>query len=159
MFQAMANLGHAHVSSLWAYQGSKPFHQQSRLYSSLGDTVHCVDLHSEEVIWKHNLFGRDEDAELLDSVVTPPVLVNNKVFACTVDGAVVVRSTPSPAGKCGEPRLANRSSSSRRWWLAVSTFPRPPALWFAWKRATRPTTDGACGAPPPPQRPGLLLRR
>src|SRR5262249_35138207 len=51
MAQAMRNLGRGHVSSIWAYQGSKPFLSRGRMYSALGDTVHCVDPHSGDSHW------------------------------------------------------------------------------------------------------------
>jgi outer membrane protein assembly factor BamB len=88
MAQAMNNLGHAHVSSIWAYQGSKPFLAGGRLYSALAETLHCLDPESETVFWKKDLYARKEGEELLDSVLTPPVLVNRKVFAGTILGDV-----------------------------------------------------------------------
>src|SRR5262249_20922307 len=36
MYQAMGNLGQAHVHGVWSYQGSKPFLCGGRLYSALG---------------------------------------------------------------------------------------------------------------------------
>lgn len=88
MHQAMQNLGHGHVASVWAYQGSKPFLAGGRLYSSMGDTICCVDTTSDAMVWKRNLHDIDEDDELLDSVVTPPALVNDKAFVCTQAGEV-----------------------------------------------------------------------
>jgi outer membrane protein assembly factor BamB len=95
MAQAIKNLGHSHVSGIWAYQGSKPFLSRGRLYSALGDTVHCVDPQSEEVLWKKNLHQTREQNELLDSVVTPPALVNGKVFVGTILGDVCCLSADS----------------------------------------------------------------
>src|SRR5262249_42079600 len=43
MAQAMFNLGKGHVSAVWAHQGSRPCVWRGRLYSALGDALHCVD--------------------------------------------------------------------------------------------------------------------
>jgi outer membrane protein assembly factor BamB len=86
MHQAMKNLGHGSVSAVWAYQGSKPFVWDRRLYSSMGDTVHCVEPDSKEVRWKKPLY--DSPEELLDSVLTPPALVNGKAFVGSIHGDV-----------------------------------------------------------------------
>ena len=95
MHQAMHNLGHGHVSSMWAYQGSKPFLTGTRLFSSLGDTVCCLEVPSGEVLWKHNLHDVKEVGELLDSVITPPALVNGKAFVCTTAGEVLALDAQS----------------------------------------------------------------
>ena len=67
--QAMRNLGTGQVSAVWAYQGSKPFLSRARMYSGLGDTVHCVNPESKEVLWKKKL--REGAEELLDGFLTP----------------------------------------------------------------------------------------
>src|SRR5262249_45711051 len=67
--QAMQNLGQGHVHGVWAYQGSKPFVSRGRLYSALGDTLHCVDPHTEEVFWKKTPRECSDTPELLDSVL------------------------------------------------------------------------------------------
>jgi outer membrane protein assembly factor BamB len=85
--QAMQNLGYGSVSGVWAYQGSKPFFWKGRLYSSLGDTVTCVATDSDEVVWQKKLC-KDDSEELVDSVVTPPAIVNDKVFVGTANGEV-----------------------------------------------------------------------
>jgi outer membrane protein assembly factor BamB len=90
--QAMENLGTAHVFGVWSYQGSKPFVADGRLYSGLGDTVHCADPVSKEVFWKKRLREGDEKAELLDNVLTPPAVVNGKLFLGTTDGRVLCLS-------------------------------------------------------------------
>jgi outer membrane protein assembly factor BamB len=93
IYQAMSNLGTGQVSGVWSFQGSKPFVSSGRLYSGLGDTVHCADPESSEVFWKKKL--RDGDAELLDSMLTPPALVNGKLFLGTLDGRVLCLSEAS----------------------------------------------------------------
>jgi outer membrane protein assembly factor BamB len=93
MHQARVHLGRSHVSAIWAFQGSKPFVSRGRLYSGLGDTVHCVEPDSREVFWKRPV--RDQAAaqpELLDHLLTPPALVNGKLFTGTLDGRVLCLS-------------------------------------------------------------------
>jgi outer membrane protein assembly factor BamB len=90
--QAMGNLGTAHVFGVWSYQGSKPFLADGRLFSAQGDTVHCTDPESKEVFWKRKLLEGKEGTELLDSFLTPPAVVNGKLFLGTSDGRVLCLS-------------------------------------------------------------------
>src|SRR5262249_56266789 len=63
------------------------------LYSGQGDTVHCVEPESREVHWKKAIReGATANEELLDSMLTPPVLVNGKLFTGTLDGRVLCMS-------------------------------------------------------------------
>jgi outer membrane protein assembly factor BamB len=89
MFQAMHNLGKSHVHAIWAYQGSKPFLSRGRLFAAHGDEVSSADPRSEKVFWKKTLGaeGGDEQ-ELLDSPLTPPAIVNGKLFFGTVTGEI-----------------------------------------------------------------------
>lgn len=107
MFQAMSNLGQGHVLGIWAYQGSKPFILDGRLYSALGDTLHCVDAETEDSVWTRKLHEAKEDEELLDSVLTPPALANGKLFVGTILGEVYCVSALSGqviwCAKIGEP--------------------------------------------------------
>jgi outer membrane protein assembly factor BamB len=93
--QAMKNLGHGTVAGIWAYQGSKPFLSRGRLFSGMGDTLHCVDPASGAVFWKKEVVrpvqAEEGAAESLDSVLTPPVLVNDKLFLGTTAGEVICR--------------------------------------------------------------------
>src|SRR5262249_44040301 len=86
--QAISNLGQAHVHAVWAYQGSKPFILNGRIYSAMGDALHCVDAQDEKEYWKKALRERSVDEELLDSELTPPAVVNGKLFVGTVRGDV-----------------------------------------------------------------------
>jgi outer membrane protein assembly factor BamB len=88
MEQALKHLGHGHVSGLWAYQGSKPFVWRGRLYSAVGDTLHCADPRTQEVFWKRRLYDRPDEGEVLDNVLTPPAVVNGKLFVGTILGEV-----------------------------------------------------------------------
>jgi outer membrane protein assembly factor BamB len=86
MEQAGGNLGHGHVSSIWAYQGARPFGHAGRLYSSLGQTVQCLDPDSGSVVWKKSLY--QTEGEVLDHVLTPPATVNGKLFMGSIRGDV-----------------------------------------------------------------------
>jgi outer membrane protein assembly factor BamB len=88
MGHAQKHLGHSHVSGLWAYQGSKPFVWRGRLYSAVGDTLHCADPRTQEVFWKQRLYDRHDEAEALDNMLTPPAVVNGKLFVGTILGEV-----------------------------------------------------------------------
>ncbi len=88
--QAQMNLGQASVAGVWSYQGSKPFAYDGRLYSGMGDTLECVDPKTEKVLWKQTL--RKDKGPVLDSALTPPALVNGKVFVGTARGEVQCRS-------------------------------------------------------------------
>lgn len=89
MHQAMENLGTAHVHGVWAYQGSKPFVSRGRLYAAQGDQVSAADPRSDRVHWKKTLGAKlEENAELLDSPLTPPAIVNGKLFFGSALGAV-----------------------------------------------------------------------
>jgi outer membrane protein assembly factor BamB len=89
MHQAMANLGKGHVHAIWAYQGSKPFVSRARLFAAQGDTVSSADPRSDHVFWKKTV-GRTagDGAELLDSPLTPPAIVNGKLFLGSVTGEI-----------------------------------------------------------------------
>jgi outer membrane protein assembly factor BamB len=96
MHQAHLNLGHGHVSSLWAYQGSKPFVYRGRLHSALGDTLHAVDPGSKAEFWRKRLYPREkEDQEVLDHVLTPPAQANGKLFVGTLRGDICCLSAES----------------------------------------------------------------
>jgi Ca-activated chloride channel homolog len=109
MAQAMANLGRGHIADVWGHQGSKPFLWRGRLYSALGNALHCVDPETRAPYWKRTLDEGTGQAELLDGVLTPPALVNGKIFLGTLDGAVCCLSAWSGnllwSVRVGEPIL------------------------------------------------------
>lgn len=82
------NLGQASVHGVWEYQGSKSFVDKGRLFSSMGDKVVSVDPKTEKVVWSRTL----HDGALLDSQLTPPAIVNGKVFVGTRSGEVIALS-------------------------------------------------------------------
>jgi Ca-activated chloride channel family protein len=98
---ALGNLAQASVSGIWSYQGSRPFIYQGQLYSAMGDTLQCVDPKTEKVLWKktfHQPKDNDKQAKktpLLDSILTPPALANDKIFLGTAHGDVLCLSVKS----------------------------------------------------------------
>lgn len=90
MLAVSGNLGQASVHGVWAYQGSKPFVDKGRLFSSMGDKVMSVDPKTEKVIWTRTL--HEGSAELLNSEVTPPAIVNGRIFVGTRSGEVFALS-------------------------------------------------------------------
>ncbi len=88
MDQAMHNLGKGHIAAVWAHQGSRPCLWRGRLYSALGDALHCVDPVTREPHWKRTIHEGRNASDLLDGLLTPPVVVNGKVFLGTLDGEV-----------------------------------------------------------------------
>jgi Ca-activated chloride channel family protein len=87
--QAMQNLGKGSVCGVWSYQGSKPFIYDGKMYSSMGDTLKCVDPKTEKVLWEKKLHEvSDKDKDKVDSLTTPPALVNGKAFVGTTSGEV-----------------------------------------------------------------------
>jgi outer membrane protein assembly factor BamB len=109
MAQARANLGKGAIADVWGHQGSKPFLWRGRLYSALGNTLHCVDPETRAPYWKRTLDDGAGPAELLDGVLTPPAIVNGKIFLGTLDGAVCCLSAWSGnlmwSVRVGEPVL------------------------------------------------------
>ena len=120
---ARANLGQASVHGVWAYQGSKPFIDGGRLYSSMGDTVQSVDPKTEKVFWKKTLHDKKE-AELLDSMLTPPAIVNGKLFVGTIFGEVMALSAQSGdvlwKAEIGEPIVFQPAVSKGRVYVSTS---------------------------------------
>ncbi len=108
--QAESNLGQGSVNGVWSYQGSKPLFYAGRLYAAMGDSLLCVDPKTEKVLWKRDFRPEKkkpgikkpeakngankapkpekEEDELLDATLTPPALVNHKVFVGTGCGEV-----------------------------------------------------------------------
>jgi Ca-activated chloride channel family protein len=98
MALAEENLGQASVAGVWSFQGSKPFLYKGLLYSCMGDVVQCVDPESQRVIWKQFAGKEGKDGEpLLDSVLTPPALANDKVFVGTAFGEIQCLSAQTGA--------------------------------------------------------------
>jgi hypothetical protein len=58
------------------------------MYSALGNAVCCADASTEEVFWKKTLHEGTPAEELLDHALTPPAIVNGKLFLGTIYGEV-----------------------------------------------------------------------
>lgn len=91
--QSMSNLARGNVSGVWSYQGSRPLVHQGKLYAAMGDLLQCMDLKSNKVLWKQKINKeKDQKKEVLENVLTPPVIINGKMFLCSVHGEVMCMS-------------------------------------------------------------------
>ena len=91
----LSPIRHGTVAGVWAFQGSRPFVYRNRLYNCMGTFVQCLDPLSGNIIWKTKVV--DGNQQLLDHVLTPPVLVNGKVIVGTSFGDVACLSAKSGA--------------------------------------------------------------
>jgi len=91
MSATRANLGKGSVHGVWAYQGSKPFVDRGRVFSSMGNAVICTDAESGKVLWTRTI-DKDKTRAQLDSSLTPPAIVNGKVFVASIFGEVLALS-------------------------------------------------------------------
>jgi Ca-activated chloride channel family protein len=123
MTETKANLGQASVHGVWAYQGSKPFVDHGRIYNSMGDTVLCTDAESGKVLWKWAL-GEAKSHELADSALTPPAIVNGKVFVGSSFGQVYALSVQSGdllwRVEVGEPVVFQPAVSAGRVYVSTN---------------------------------------
>ena len=96
--QAQGNLGQGTVNGVWAYQGSRPFFYKDQCISAMGDTVKCVDPKTEKVLWKHSVRDEKKDkGPLVDAALTPPAIVNRKLFIGTTAGQVICMNAETGA--------------------------------------------------------------
>jgi Ca-activated chloride channel family protein len=120
---AAMNLGQLSVCGVWSYQGSRPFAYQGKIYSSMGDAVQCLDPKTDKMLWKKAL--HKAKGQLVDAAVTPPALVNGKVFLGTTGGQVVCLSAAD--GKVlwqatvGEPIVFQPAVAGGRVYVSTST--------------------------------------
>lgn len=124
-YQSRDNLGTDHVFGIWAYQGSKPFLSRGRMFSGMGDTVHCVNPDTKETFWKKRFRDAPQEEELLDSMLTPPALVNGKVFFGTTDGRVLCLDAENGetlwSAEIGEPVVFQLAVSQGRVYVPTAS--------------------------------------
>jgi Ca-activated chloride channel family protein len=122
--QATGNLGQNSVVGVWSYQGSRPHVAGNLLYSAMGDSVKCVDLKTEKLLWKVDPHEKKEKGELLDAVLTPPVVVNGKIFLGTAAGEVLCLSAqtgkPLWSAQVGEPIVFQPAVAKGRVYVATN---------------------------------------
>jgi outer membrane protein assembly factor BamB len=128
IMQAMDNIGQGSVHGVWAYQGSKPFIYQGRIYSAMGDTLNCVDAKTDKIRWKKTLRplnDKDPVKQVVNSLLTPPVLVNNKVFLATTFGEVFCLTAESGevlwSAEIGEPVVFQPVVAKGRIYLSTNS--------------------------------------
>jgi len=117
------NLGQSSVAGVWSYQGSRPHVAGNHLYSAMGDTLKCVDLKTEKVLWKLDPREKKDKGELLDAVLTPPALVNGKIFLGTAAGEVLCLSADTGkqlwSANVGEPIVFQPAVAKGRVYVAT----------------------------------------
>jgi Ca-activated chloride channel family protein len=88
MEQAERNLGEKTVCGVWAYQGSKPFVVGGRIYCAMGANVKCLEAGDGKIVWERPV--KRGDLPVAERALTPPAIVNGKLFFGTVTGEVLV---------------------------------------------------------------------
>jgi Ca-activated chloride channel family protein len=122
--QAMLNLGQSSVCGVWSYQGSRPVVAGERLYCAMGDTLKCVDLKTDKVLWKTDPREKKDKGELLDAVLTPPAVVNGRIFLGTASGEVLCLAADTGkavwSASVGEPIVFQPAVAKGRVYVATS---------------------------------------
>ncbi len=114
MGTSQANLGHGTVAGVWAFQGSRPFVYRDRLYNCMGTYVQCLDPLSGNIVWKTKIVPGNH--RIIDHVLTPPVVVNGKVFVGTSFGEVACLSAESG----GAVAVASKKQRRKRPWAGLA---------------------------------------
>jgi outer membrane protein assembly factor BamB len=68
---------------------------KERLYTAMADKIVCLDPNTEKILWEEHLArsgNTDRKGEVLDALLSPPALVNGKVFVGTDDGHLICLS-------------------------------------------------------------------
>jgi outer membrane protein assembly factor BamB len=105
--QAKNHLGTPHIAGVVSFQGSRPIVSEGRLFSSMGNSVVCLDTNSRELLWKAKMDDGDETQ--VDFTLTTPIVANQKVFVGSLSGELRCLSSSSGEvlwnAKLGEPIL------------------------------------------------------
>ena len=116
---------------------------RGRLYSAMGDTIKCVDARTDKIVWQR-AFRLKDQSPLADRTLTPPALVNGKLFVCTAFGHVLCLSAESGAllwsVNVGEPIVFQPAVSGGRVYVgtqagsvwAIDTGDRSDDSWKMW---------------------------
>jgi Ca-activated chloride channel family protein len=83
--QAERLLGATSVWRTWSFQGSRPCVSNGRVYSITGEELAAVDLASGNEVWRWRA-AEQADGE---RALTPPAVVNGRVYAGSRDGRVL----------------------------------------------------------------------
>ena len=119
--QAQENIGLATVSGVWAYQGSRPAIFKGRNYNSMGNVLRSIDSETGEVMWEKKYTHEDEN--IGGRPLTPPSIVNGKIFVGSITGDIICYSVDD--GKIlwkynvGEPIRFQPSISEGRVYVAT----------------------------------------
>jgi len=89
----------------------------------MGDTLKCIDLKTEKVLWKLDAREKKDKGELLDAVLTPPAAVNGKIFVGTAAGEVLCLSADKGqklwSANVGEPIVFQPAVAKGRVYVAT----------------------------------------
>jgi outer membrane protein assembly factor BamB len=85
---AMANIGRANVSTLQAFQGSRPLHYRSSLFSTLGDRVISTDARTGREKWSVPIAG--DLAANGGALATAPARAGSSLFVATIGGKILM---------------------------------------------------------------------
>jgi outer membrane protein assembly factor BamB len=84
---AMHNVGRGNVSSMQAFQGSRPLHHRGNLFNTLGDRVVSTESASGRERWNVSLAG--DVARAGGALAAPPSFAGGSLFVATLAGEVL----------------------------------------------------------------------
>ena len=109
-------VGTASVSRAWSFQGSRPCVWNGKLYSVVGDELSARPVEGGEPLWTWRPEGADDPEEHASArSLTPPAVVNDRVYAGTRDGQVRCWNATS-----GEPLWAYEVAPTLAWQPVVA---------------------------------------
>jgi outer membrane protein assembly factor BamB len=85
---AVANIGRGSVSTLQAFQGSRPLHHGDSLYSTLGDRIVSTDARTGRENWNVPVGG--DLAQTGGALATAPARAGTKLFVATYAGQILM---------------------------------------------------------------------